>query len=423
MNSNNNNNTKQETLNNEIINLELDNNELNLNLNGLHIVNDDLDNNKSEHEEDKIINKSFSEDEIKLIFNNDINYINQMKEIKEDKIKEDKIINSELDKTEFDTVIYGGDIGDNFIKSTLKEVKIITMEDRQKEIKKHFLKFKRSIKNHLKKSNEYLKKIEENEHYERTTEKELIKQIKLINVEFVEHVEHIHDEPDEINETYINEMFDKFDIIFNNFITVREHYRPFIFNPSNNKLTSKIFILKGINFTLNKSLWFKSFNQLYKNNMFNSLIINLCNEIDNIKDKIRNKNELKLIEHIKKIDEEKNKLIKYIKNYKFEILEEFDKHNLETIQNLKDIGSMTNQELEATLKDFHEEAIRTSLNMVKDDGDLMKIFYYVLSEIITIYNDYSRENWNDYETYDLNDLTEDYKTLISKIEKLFKHAF
>lgn len=320
--------------------------------------------------------------------------------------------------------ILGLTIKDDFNPGDLIESKIIkTPEDRQQEIKKEFMKFKTTITRHLKKAIEYNNRIKQNQTYEVETELKLSIEMEAADTALQEILNDLEDDPDKLNEENINKLYNNFDIIFNDFVLIREHYRPFISNPAKNENVEDIFILKGINFKTNKNLWLRTFNDIKKHHLFNYLINETWREINNIKDKIEDKNKSKLIQHIKQIDEEHDKLRIYLKTYKNKIIDELKAFNRKTSEELRQNGNISEEDIKENQDYFDKEAVQTALKMCDVSGDLLGGFYQLGAEITNIFNDYSRKTWDDYDDFLFSELIKIYEDLIKQINELFKTYF
>lgn len=310
-----------------------------------------------------------------------------------------------------------------FLNSTINGYKIKTVEERQREIKKEFTKFKTTINRHLKKAHEYYNRIEERYKYETTTELKLSIEMESADTELNEILEDLNQEPNKLNEEIINKIYKDFDIIFNNFITIREHYRPFITNPAKNKGVAKIFILKGIDFKANKKLWLKTFKEINKRSLFYNLINDAWREINDIKDKTEDKNNSKIYDKIKEIDEAHNNLIKYLDDYKNKIIEDFKAYNRQVSENLRQNGGVLEDDIKENQDYFDEEAIKTASKMCDPSGDLLGKFYKFEIEISNLFIEYSRQYEEDHDDFINSELINMYQTLIEKINELFKTNF
>ncbi len=314
-------------------------------------------------------------------------------------------------------------INDTFINTTINNYKLKTLEERQQEIKKEFMKFKTNITRHLKKAIKYHNKIKDNQTYEVCEELKLSIEMERADTELNEILNDLEEDPTKLNEGIINKIYNNFDIIFNDFVLIREHYRPFITNPAENKNVSKIFILKGINFKTNKNLWLRTFNDIKQRKLFNYLINETWREINNIKDKIENKNNSQLIHNIKQIDEEHDKLRGYLKTYQNKIMDDLKTFNRQTSEELRKIGNMSEEEIKENQDYYDGEAVKTALKMCDVSGDLLGPFYQLGAELTNIFNDYSRKTHNDYDEFLFNELINIYEDLIKHINELFKTYF
>ena len=313
----------------------------------------------------------------------------------------------------------------NFKDNDLTDVKVITIEERQKEVKKEFYKIKQQINKSYNLAYEHGKKIFKMKKYEDTTEQEHLKAMEIEQEAINNILLDCEFNTDNLTEEKAQQLKNSFEIIFYSFLEIRNYYKPFLSStdPTAFKTVNSIFALNSINFKYQPKLYKTRFNKVNNRGLLRNLLTNLCEEIERVKEKREEKERFNIYSNLKKLDDKAEDFGTVLKMYYYKLIDEFKSKNAETSKTLIKLGHMTQTEINENENYFNEVALQTALKMCDPDEPLLKMFYSLNSEIIVLFNESSRKNYKDYKEIHYRELIKMYKTLLNKLNGLFNDYF